>query len=178
MKISVIQVNAGDDKQTNLDAACDLVDQALAADRPDMVVLPEMFAYIGGTVESRRANAEALPTNGAGGGSAYEAVRGLARGNGVFVHGGSFLEQAGDDYYNTTVAFDRGGNELARYRKIHLFDVTTPDGVPYRESDTIGRGDQIVTYEADGLKVGCSICYDLRFGELYRALAEAGTMIT
>ena len=181
MKISVIQVNAGDDKQVNLDAACGLVDEAVTADRPDMVVLPEMFAYMGGTVDSRRANAEALPVNGAAGGAAggaaYEALRGLARDNGIYVHGGSFLEQDGDAYYNTTVAFDRAGAELARYRKIHLFDVMTPDGVPYRESDTIGRGDAVVTYEADGIKVGCSICYDLRFGELYRALAAAGAQV-
>ncbi len=177
MKVSAIQVNAGDDKARNLDEARRLVDAAVAADGPDMVALPETFAVIGGTLEHRRAQAEELPRNGDGGGDAYEALRAMAREHGIFVHGGSFLERDGDDFYNTTVAFDRQGTELARYRKIHRFDVTTPDGQEYRESDVIGRGTEVVTYDAGKVKVGCSICYDLRFGELYRALAEAGAQM-
>ena len=177
MKISAIQLNAGNDKARNLDEARRLVDAAIAADAPDMVVLPETFAFIGGSIEARRAAAEELPANGSGGGEAYEALRAMAREYGIFVHGGSFLERAGDQIYNTTVAFDRDGAELARYRKIHRFDVTTPDGQEYRESDVISGGTEVVTYVAGKVKVGCSICYDLRFAELYRALAEAGAQV-
>ena len=174
MKISAIQMNSGGEKAANLAQARDLAAGAVAADAPDMVVLPEVFAQIGGTVADRRAAAEELPSPGEDGGVVYEALCELARDHGVFVHGGSFIERAGDNFYNTTVAFDRDGNELVRYRKVHLFDVTTPDGKSYRESDTFGAGDSVATYQADDLTVGCSICYDLRFAELYRQLAERG----
>ncbi len=174
MKISAIQMNSGSEKAANLAQAGELVSRAVAADRPDMVVLPEVFAHIGGSVADRQAAAEELPTPGEGGGPAYELLCGLAREYGVFVHGGSFIERAGNKFYNTTVAFGCDGRELVRYRKVHLFDVTTPDGKSYRESDTFGGGDSIATYEADGLTIGCSICYDLRFPELYCLLAEQG----
>lgn len=174
MKISAIQMNTGSEKAANLAQARGLSDDAVARDRPDILVLPEVFAFMGSSVEDKRAAAEELPEAGAAGGEAYEALRDIAREHSVFVHGGSFVEREGDAFFNTTIAFGRTGDELARYRKIHLFDVTTPDGRDYRESDTFGAGREIVTYDADGVTVGCSICYDLRFGELYRALAEAG----
>ncbi|MCZ6764051.1 MAG: carbon-nitrogen hydrolase family protein [Alphaproteobacteria bacterium] len=179
MKISVIQMNCGDDREKNLDEARDMVGRAVADDRPDMVVLPETFAVIGGSLELRRRMAEPLPNPDTDeqGGPAYECLRGLATEHGIFVHGGSFMERAGDDIYNTTVAFDRLGGELARYRKIHRFDVTTPDGAQYRESDLIAGGDRVVTYDADGVTVGCTICYDLRFAELFQALARAGATV-
>lgn len=173
MKISAIQMNTGSAKAANLEQARDLSARAAARDHADMLVLPEVFAFMGASVEDKRAAAEELPDIGETGGEAYEALRDIARDHRVFVHGGSFVERDGDSFFNTTVAFDRVGHELARYRKIHLFDVTTPDGRDYRESDTFGAGRDVVTYDADGIRVGCSICYDLRFAELYRALAEA-----
>ncbi|MBT5570229.1 MAG: carbon-nitrogen hydrolase family protein [Alphaproteobacteria bacterium] len=174
MKISAIQMNTGSEKANNLVQARDLVACAVAQDTPDMVVLPEVFAFMGASVAEKRAAAEELPMAGQNGGEAYECLRDLAREHGIFVHGGSFVERDGDAFFNTTLAFDRDGAELARYRKIHLFDVTTPDGRSYRESDTFGAGQAVVTYRADTATIGCSICYDLRFAELYRALAEAG----
>ena len=174
MKISVLQMNSRSDKAANLDQARTLAEGAVAADAPDMLVLPEVFAFMGSSVADKRDAAEELPAAGEAGGDAYETLRSLAVDHGVLVHGGSFVEHAGDDFFNTTIAFDRAGNELARYRKIHLFDVSTPDGREYRESDTFGAGRDIVTYDAGDITVGCSICYDLRFAELYRALAEAG----
>lgn len=178
MKVCVIQTNGGDDREKNFAEVQELVDRAVDVDRPDMIALPEVFAVIGGSLEARRAKAETLPDNGGEGGGeggpAYEHLRGLAQTHKMFVHGGSFMERDGDDIYNTTVAFDRTGAELARYRKIHRFDMTASDGTQYRESDLIAAGDAVVTYDADGVKVGCTICYDLRFGELYQALAQAG----
>ncbi|MBO6781712.1 MAG: carbon-nitrogen hydrolase family protein [Alphaproteobacteria bacterium] len=174
MKISAIQMNTRSDKAANLDQARALAARAVERDRPDMLVFPEVFAFMGASVADKRAAAEDLPARGGDGGAAYETLRGIARDHGVFVHGGSFVERDGEDFYNTTIAFDRAGDELARYRKIHLFDVTTPDGRDYRESDTFGAGREVVTYDADGTTVGCSICYDLRFAELYTALAREG----
>jgi nitrilase len=86
------------------------------------------------------------------------------------VHGGSIGERDGDILYNTTLVFSPAGRELARYRKIHLFDITTPDGQGYRESATYGAGDAVVTCEIGSLKIGLTICYDIRFPELYLAL--------
>ncbi|MHA1564490.1 MAG: carbon-nitrogen hydrolase family protein [Alphaproteobacteria bacterium] len=176
-KISVIQMNVGHEKVVNLEQARALVDQAVAADNPDMVVLPETFASIGGNHEIRQKNAEPLPEPGGEGGAVYEALRALATKHGIFVHGGSFIELAGDRLFNTTVAFDREGDELARYRKIHLFDIVAPDGTEYKESASFDPGDAVVTYQAEDVTVGCSICYDLRFGELYRALAAKGATV-
>jgi predicted amidohydrolase len=88
----------------------------------------------------------------------------------VHVHGGSIGERAGEVLYNTTIVFSPAGAEVARYRKIHLFDITTLDGQGYRESATYGAGDKVVTCDIAGTKVGLAICYDLRFGELFLAL--------
>jgi nitrilase len=97
----------------------------------------------------------------------------------VFVHAGSIMEriEGGERIHNTSVVFNREGEEIARYRKIHLFDVTTPDGAAYQESATVKAGDAIVTYDCEGVTVGCSICYDLRFPDLFLALAEKGAQV-
>ena len=94
----------------------------------------------------------------------------------IFIHAGSILEKiAGDDrIHNTTVVFDRDGNEIARYRKIHMFDITAPDGTQYRESASFKPGEAIATYKADDFTFGCAICYDLRFPYLFAALAQQG----
>jgi nitrilase len=110
--------------------------------------------------------AELLPEPGGTGGAAYEMLRGIARGAGIHVHGGSLIEQGpGDEakLFNTTLVFDPEGREIARYRKIHLFDITGPDGTGYRESALYGAGDSLVTFEAGGIRFGCTICYDMRF---------------
>jgi deaminated glutathione amidase len=172
MRIAVIQMTSIDDKAANLRAAERLIEIAVEEDRPDLVVLPEVWAFQGGSLEARKASAETIP-----GGEAYACLAHAARRHAVWVHGGSFYERAGEKLFNATVVFDRSGREAAFYRKIHLFDVVTPDGREYRESDVVGRGEQVVTYEAEGVRLGCTICYDLRFGELYRALAAAGAQV-
>ena len=102
----------------------------------------------------------------------------LAAKHGVFIHAGSIMEKiAGEGrIHNTSVVFDRKGKEIARYRKIHLFDVTTPNGASYKESETVKAGDAVVVYDCEGVTVGCSICYDLRFPDLFQALAEKGQL--
>ncbi|MCG8508484.1 MAG: carbon-nitrogen hydrolase family protein [Rhodospirillales bacterium] len=173
MKVSLIQMNSGGDKAANLQSAKSLIEQAVAADRPDMVVLPEYFTHLASDVAARQASAEVLPD-----GETYRMLSGLAKDHGIYVHGGSLVERDGEDVYNTTVAFGRDGGELARYRKIHRFDVITPDGVEHKESASVGGGTEIVTYDIEGgVTVGCSICYDLRFPELYQALFKAGARI-
>ena len=103
----------------------------------------------------------------------------LAAKHRIFIHAGSIMEKIpGDErIHNTSVVFNRAGEEIARYRKIHLFDVTTPDGASYKESATVKAGDAVVTYDCEGVTVGCSICYDLRFPDLFQALAEKGAQV-
>ena len=180
MRVSVIQMSQGSDKAANLAQARSLVEAAVAADRPDLVSLPETWTNLGGGRDSRRAAAEVLPPEGSGapGGAAYEMLRGLARSHGIHVHGGSMIEagtaEDGETLFNTTVVFDPDGREIARYRKIHLFDITGPDGTGYRESALYGAGDRLVTFEAGGITFGCTICYDMRFAEQYTALRRMG----
>ena len=172
MKVSLIQMNSQGDKAANLQSAEDLIDQAVAADGPDLVSLPEMFTHLDDNLEGKKVAAEPIP-----GGEAYAMLQGLAKRHRILVHGGSHVEIDGERCYNTTVAFDRDGNQVAFYRKIHLYDVVTPDGQKFLESSAVGRGSDVVTYDADGICVGCTICYDLRFPELYQALAKKGAQI-
>jgi predicted amidohydrolase len=95
----------------------------------------------------------------------------------MWVHGGSVLELADDRIYNTSVLLDRGGELVAAYRKIHLFDADPPGGLPSRESFLYSAGDQVVTAETEFGRAGLAICYDLRFPELFRQLAVQGATI-
>lgn len=174
MKVSLIQMNSGGDKAANLASAAGLIERAVAEDGPDWVLLPEVFDFMGGDSGAKREAAEVLPD-----GPAYAMLRGLAARHGIHIHAGSILESLpGEDRIsNTTLAFDRAGREVARYRKIHLFDITTPDGIDYKESASIRPGDAVVTYPCEDVIVGCAICYDLRFPALFQALAKRGATL-
>jgi len=174
MKVSLVQMNSISDKAANIEAARALIERAVAQEAPDWVLLPEQFDWAGGSTGDKAANAEILP-----GGSAYAMAQEMARQHRIFVHAGSIMEKIEGDarIHNTSVVFNRQGEEIARYRKIHLFDVTTPDGAAYKESATVKPGDAVVTYDCEGVTIGCSICYDLRFPDLFQALAERGAQI-
>ena len=179
MRVSVVQMNAGAVKADNIAQARRLMEGAIASDRPHVISLPEMWNCLGGERANKFIEAEELPPQGSNmaGGPAYEFMREVARGSQIHVHGGSICEREGERLFNTTVVFDSKGAEIARYRKIHLFDITGPDGTGYRESATYGAGDQVVTYQADGITVGCAICYDVRFPELFLQLRRAGSEV-
>jgi len=171
MKVSLVQMNSTNDKAANIAQARALIERAVAEESPDWVLLPEQFDWAGGVKGDKARNAETLP-----GGPAYAMAQELAARHGIFLHAGSFMEkiEGNERIHNTSVVFDRRGEEIARYRKIHLFDVTAPDGASYKESATVKPGDLVVTYDCEGVKVGCTICYDLRFPGLFQALADRG----
>jgi predicted amidohydrolase len=176
MRISVIQMSPGADKGENIAQARRLIEAAVAADRPNLVALPEIWTCLGGDRATKFGQAEPLPEKGtnSGGGPAYEFLRGMARTHKITVHGGSIGELAGDKLFNTTVVFDQDGTEIARYRKIHLFDIVTPEGQGYRESAIYGAGADLVTTRVGETRMGLAICYDIRFPELFLALRRAG----
>jgi predicted amidohydrolase len=167
MRVAVCQLNARDDRKANLAAAEALLVRAAAAGA-DIAVLPEYVDYLG--PGERMPPAE--PVDGLVGTFFAEVARGL----GIWVIAGSFHEVGPDPAHtwNTSLVFDRSGTLAAGYRKIHLYDVEIPGRVSYRESATVAAGDQPVVVDVEGLRVGLSICYDLRFPELYRRLATDG----
>ena len=171
MRVAAVQLNAREDKSANL-AAADRLTRAAAADGATLVVLPEKWSVLG-TGEDLRAGAEPLD------GPAIAWARATARELGIDLVAGSIVERlAGTDQLaNTSVHVGPDGELQAVYRKIHMFDVEI-EGVVYRESEHEQPGKEIVTSAAaDGTSVGMSICYDLRFPELYRILAVRGARV-
>jgi deaminated glutathione amidase len=169
MKIGLCQMNTQDKKAKNLQAAEAAIDK-LAAQGADLVVLPEMFHFLGPD-EEKITNAELIP------GPSIDRLQRKAKEKGIFVHCGSILEKNGDKIYNASVVFNRQGERVAFYRKIHLFDVEIPGGIVYKESAVVTSGKDIMTFNCEGITVGLSICYDLRFPELYRRLADRGVSL-
>jgi deaminated glutathione amidase len=164
IRAACVQFSARADKSENVALMAPLV--AEAAERgADVVLLPEKWnAWMDGP--RLRPLAERIDS-----GETVDAMAGWARKLGVNLIGGSIAIAADDEtVQNVSIAFDRGGNRVAAYTKIHLFDVDV-GGFSYRESDGTAPGSDIVTAELDGVTVGLTVCYDLRFPELYRALA-------
>jgi predicted amidohydrolase len=179
MRAAVIQFEPGQQRAANIAVSAALIAEAVAADRPTLISLPEMWTCLGGDRTVKLDQAESLPRPGgeAAPGSAYAFLQHTARRYGLTVHGGSLGERVGDTLFNTSLVFGPDGAECARYRKIHLFDVTTPSGQGYRESALFGAGDQIVTTQGGGMCLGLTICYDLRFPELFLALRRQGAQV-
>jgi predicted amidohydrolase len=171
VKVAAVQLNATADLAANMDDA-DRLTRAAAADGAQLIVLPEKWPAIGSEADLR---ASAQPLDG----PAIEWARGVARELGVELVAGSILEQLPglQKLANTSVHIDAGGEIRALYRKIHMFDVEV-EGRVYRESELEQPGEEIVvSATADGLELGLSVCYDLRFPELYRILAVRGARV-
>ncbi len=167
MRVAVCQLNSRHDREANLAAAESLIDRAAEAGA-DLVLLPEYVDYLGPSA--------GMPTPESVDGRVGSFFAAAARRRGVWLIAGSFHEAGPDPdrTWNTTLVFDRSGTLAAAYRKIHLYDVEIPGRVSYRESATVAPGDEPVVVDVEGLRVGLSICYDLRFPELYRQLATVG----
>jgi len=168
MLVSLLQLAAKQNITENLARAEESIELAVRRDSAEMVVLPEHFGLRELDVARRRHEAEEIP-----GGRMFIFLQEQAKKHGIWVHGGSFAEREGECYYNTSLVFDPEGRLQAKYRKIFLFDYTAPDGTQYRESQMNSAGNELVTYRAGGLTFGCTVCYDLRFPDLFLALARA-----
>jgi deaminated glutathione amidase len=169
VRIALCQTNCGEDVAANEEQVFGLLEQAVG-EGVDLIALPEVWPLQGSAKLIREA-AEPIP------GPRAERLAAFAREHEVWLHGGSLLERDGERVFNTSVLFDREGQPVASYRKIHLFDADPPNAVPSRESSVFSAGDQVVTAETEFGRVGLSICYDVRFPELYRALAVQGATI-
>ncbi len=171
MRVAAVQLNSTADPAANL-AVADRLTRAAAADGASLIVLPEKWTAMGSDGDLRAA-AQTLD------GPAIQWARSAARELGVDLLAGSIVErvEGQEKLANTSVHVDPGGEVRAVYRKIHMFDVEV-GGRSYRESDVEEPGAEIVLSEtADGVSLGLSICYDLRFPELYRILAVRGARV-
>ena len=168
LNVAVLQMNSKADRQENIVDALALIDRA-ATTGARLVALPEVWPYLG-PEDANREHAETVP------GPITDLLAERARRHGMYIHGGSIYETRPGDpgMYNTAVVIDPQGEIIARYSKIHMFDVVLDGGDEYRESSTVTPGDEIVVTEIGGIPVGLAICYDLRFPELFRILALKG----
>jgi predicted amidohydrolase len=168
MRVAVCQLNSREDRDENLRVARDLLERAAGAGAT-LAVLPEYVDYLG--------PGKTAPKPEGIDGEFAQFFAAAARELGIWVHAGSFHEMGPDSSrtYNTTLIFDPAGSLAARYRKIHLYDVEIPGRVSYQESRSVAPGEETVTTSIAGVPTGLSICYDLRFPELYRRLAVEGS---
>ena len=169
MKISVIQMMVSGDKKCDLDRAQALVRRA-AAEGADVAILPEMFCCPYSTGQFRSYGEEA-------GGEIWTTLSRLAEELGIWLVGGSFPELEGERVYNTCFVFDRQGRQAARHRKAHLFDVDIRGGQYFKESDVLSPGEEVTVFDTEFGAVGLCICFDLRFPELSRAMADRGARL-
>jgi predicted amidohydrolase len=164
MRAAAVQLNSTDDYDRNLEVAEGLV-RAAADDGAELVALPEKWTVLG-PPEVLRERAQSID------GPALTAAAGWARTLGIHLLAGSVAEMVPgrDRLSNTSVLFGPDGMTKGVYRKIHMFDVDV-EGVSYRESEAEDPGEEVVVADAGGVPLGMTVCYDLRFPELYRILA-------
>ncbi len=169
---AAIQMTSVPDLQKNLTQAEELIELAVGRGA-ELVSLPENFSFLG-TEENKIAEAEIISQASA------KFLKKMAQRFQITILGGGFpVPVDGGKAYNTALLIGPNGQELAKYQKVHLFDVDLPDGNTYRESSTVMAGEHLPTVyrSADLGNIGLSVCYDVRFPELYRHLATQGAEI-
>jgi len=168
-KLGLIQMITYRDKSLSIKKAMENIAN-LADQGANVVVLPEMFNC---PYETHRFPNYAEPE----GGETWMKLQEIAREKKIYLVGGSIPERDHDKVYNTSYAFDPEGNQIAKHRKIHLFDINIENGQYYKESETIEPGDDITVFDTVYGKIGIAICYDIRFPELARAMVSKGAQL-
>jgi len=173
-RIALCQLLIGTDKASNLAHAAEMV-TAAASKGAQVVVLPECFTcpYDAKTFSSYcEPVLESSPT--------VQMLASTAKKNRVYLIGGSFPElcEATKSIFNTSLVFDPQGTQIARHRKVHLFDIDVPGRISFKESETLSAGNQITTFDTEFGKFGLAICYDIRFPELAILMAKKGELLS
>ena len=167
LTVSLVQISAGLDAGANLARVIALLEKV---PRGDLLDLPEVFVVRGADADYR-SRAEPIP------GALTQWLAALARTRREWILAGSIVERSGRRIYNTSVLLDRRGRIRARYRKIHLFEATLDNGQVIRENETFHPGARPVLADLEGWRCGLSICYDVRFPELFRRYADQGAHV-
>ncbi|MCL1940404.1 MAG: carbon-nitrogen hydrolase family protein [Synergistaceae bacterium] len=169
IKVTVLQTKVHADKIKNIEQAAELVEAAVR-EKSDLVTLPEMFNC---PYQTANFPVYAEPE----GGESWLALSGIAKKYGVYLSAGSMPESDGGRVYNTAYVFDRQGVQIAKHRKMHLFDIDVEGGQYFKESDTLTAGEQITAFDTEFGKMGLCVCYDMRFPELARLMALKGAKV-
>ncbi len=169
MRLAMIQMDVVHDKEQNLAHAAALVRQA-AWQGIDLAVLPEMFCC-------PYSNKYFRDYGEREGGPTWTALSGLAREQGIYLVGGSMPELHEGKVYNTSYVFDRRGEQIAKHRKAHLFDIDVEGGQKFQESAVLTPGDEVTVFDTEFGKIGLCICFDFRFQELSKVMADRGAQL-
>lgn len=170
LHVAQLQTRVWPDQQRNLQRAAALIEQA-ARQGADFVTLPEMFCC---PYQTECFPAYAEPE----GGEVWQACSRMARAYRVWLSAGSMPELDGDgNIYNTAYVFDRQGSQVAKHRKMHLFDISIRGGQQFQESATLSAGTAPTVFETEFGTMGLCVCYDLRFPELSRLMALSGARV-
>lgn len=169
MQVALLQTPVCTDATENLRVAADAVRRA-AIQGAQIAVLPEMFCCPYDAASFSR-NAEP------DGGARWQLLRQLSRASGLYLVAGSVPELHGNAIYNTAYVFTPDGGQLAKYRKMHLFDISINGGLHFRESDTLTAGNDVCVFDTPFGRCGLMICYDIRFPEYAQRIAKAGAEV-
>lgn len=169
MRAAMLQMNVAHDKQKNLERARQMLEQA-NREGAELAVLPEMFCCPYSNRFFRSYGEEE-------GGPAWQALSGMAREFSFYLVAGSMPELKDGQVYNTAYVFDRTGQQIAKHRKAHLFDIDVEGGQRFQESETLSPGDQITVFDTEFGRLGLCICFDFRFQEMAKAMADRGAQL-
>lgn len=169
MKIAQLQTHVFSDEERNMVCLEEHIDKVMP-EAPDLITLGEMFScpYI---TENFPLYAEAE------GGHIWQKLSALAAKYSIYLSAGSVPEVEDGHIYNTAYVFDRNGSQIAKHRKMHLFDIDIAGGQSFKESDTLTPGNRVTVFDTEFGKIGLCICFDFRFPELGRLMALAGAKL-
>ena len=170
MKIAMIQMEVVYNKEQNIAHALELIDRACMEEKPDFVVLPEMFCCPYSNKYFREYGEELN-------GPAQKALSEAAKRHGIYLIGGSLPELEEDRVYNTSFVYDREGKQIARHRKAHLFDIDVPGGQRFFESEVLTPGQETTTFETEFGLMGLCICFDFRSQEIAKTMGDRGAKV-
>ncbi|MGD9569470.1 MAG: carbon-nitrogen hydrolase family protein [Sedimentibacter sp.] len=168
-KVALLQTSVYDDKNLNVENAVKLIEK-VSKEGADIAVLPEMFCCPYDNSYFKKFSEEHS-------GPAYTRMSQAAKETGIYVVAGTIPELENDLVYNTSYVFDRNGIQIARHRKMHLFDIDVKGGQYFKESDTFTPGRDVTVFETEFCKIGLAVCYDIRFPELARLMAKEGAEV-
>lgn len=169
MKIAQLQTHVYPEKQRSLAQVEAYMDKVMP-EKPDLVALGEMFQcpYV---TKNFPLYAEEE------GGDTWQRLSQLAAKHQVYLSAGTVPELDGGKVYNTAYVFDRQGRQIAKHRKVHLFDIDVEGGQSFKESDTLSAGNQVTVFDTEFGKIGICVCFDFRFPELGRLMALKGAKL-
>lgn len=168
-KAALLQTKVCDNKVKNIHEAIKLIDK-VSKEGADIVILPEMFCCPYNTSNFKKYGETEN-------GIACKALSDAASANNIYVVGGTIPELDGDKVYNTSYVFNRDGVQIAKHRKMHLFDINIKEGQSFKESDVFSPGREVTVFDTEFCRIGLMICYDIRFPELSRLMALDGAEV-